>query len=302
LDAIKEALMQGAIYCGVPAANTAFKLTAAACQAEGINLEPAPLTARHRTAIHHTFSLPQLRVALQGADEGVPVVMSHALGMDLHMWDGLAAELAPWHPVLRFDHRGQGGSAAADQAYTVDDLVADAARVVQEWGRGPVLFIGLALRHPQLLRGLVVANSAAAFADTARQGLDARAGAVRSGGMAAVADATLERFISLDTRRARPELAEAVRGQLLRADAAGYALAAEAIRDADWLTQLHTVQCPTLVLSGEHDLGTTPAMGQQIADLVPGARHVVLPAAHLSVLECQGEFAEAVLGLLGSLG
>ena len=44
LAAIKETLMQGAIYCGVPAANTAFKLTAAICQAEGMALDPAPLT------------------------------------------------------------------------------------------------------------------------------------------------------------------------------------------------------------------------------------------------------------------
>ena len=66
LAAIKEALMQGAIYCGVPAANTAFKITVGICQAEGIALDPAPLLPGHRVETHHTFSLPQLRVALQG--------------------------------------------------------------------------------------------------------------------------------------------------------------------------------------------------------------------------------------------
>ncbi|OYU82431.1 MAG: hydrolase, partial [Burkholderiales bacterium PBB5] len=71
LAAIKEALMQGAIYCGVPAANTAFKITVGICQAEGITLDPAPLLPGHRVETHHTFSLPQLRVALQGAEAGV---------------------------------------------------------------------------------------------------------------------------------------------------------------------------------------------------------------------------------------
>ena len=82
LEAIQETLLQGAIYCGVPAANTAFKLAAAACQAEGITLAPAPLLPGHRVETHHTFSLPQLRVALQGALDaqvsGVPVVLSHS--------------------------------------------------------------------------------------------------------------------------------------------------------------------------------------------------------------------------------
>lgn len=311
VEAIQETLLQGAIYCGVPAANTAFKLTAAACAAEGIELPASPLLGHHRVEVHHTFSLPQLRIALQGQAEGTPIVLSHALGMSLEMWDALAGELAPWYPVLRYDHRGQGGSAPLSSAYGLDDLVADAARVVREWGRGPVVFIGLsmgglvgqglAIRHPELVQGLVLASTAAAFGPEANDGLQARAEAVRSGGMAEVVDATVDRFISADARLDRPELASAVRAQLLRADAEGYAAAALAIRGADWRAELGQVRCPTLVISGEHDPGTTPAMGQTLADAIAGARHLVLPAAHLSVLECPAAFAEAVQGLLSQL-
>ena len=53
-----------------------------------------PLVPPARVSLHHTFSRPQLRVAVQGAAEGVPVVLSHALGLDLSMWDRLAAQLA----------------------------------------------------------------------------------------------------------------------------------------------------------------------------------------------------------------
>ena len=313
LAMIKEALMQGAIYCGVPAANTAFKLTAGICRDEGIALDPAPLLPGLRVEEHHTFSLPQLRVALQGAEAGVPVVMAHALGLDLTMWDALAAELAPQHPVLRYDHRGQGGSAAVRAPFGLDDLVDDAARVIREWGRGPVVFIGLsmggfvgqglALRHPALLRGLVLANTAATQAPAARAGLAERAQTVRAGGMAPLLDATLARFISAEGQAQRPELVAALRATLGRADPEGYALTCEALATLDWLPALGGVRCPTLVISGERDPGTTPAMGQQIADAVPGARHVVIPAAaHVSVLEQPRAFADAVQGLLAELG
>jgi 3-oxoadipate enol-lactonase len=111
LGKIKETLMQGAIYCGVPAANTAFKLTMDILREEGLLPAPQPLSAAVRVATHHTFSQPQLRAAVQGVAGATPVVLSHALGLDLHMWDGLAAELASTREVLRYYHRGHGGSA-----------------------------------------------------------------------------------------------------------------------------------------------------------------------------------------------
>lgn len=311
LAAIKEALMQGAIYCGVPAANTAFKITVGICQAEGITLDPAPLLPGHRVETHHTFSLPQLRVALQGADAGVPIVMGHALGLRLEMWDALAAELAPHHPVLRYDHRGQGGSAAVRTAYGINDLVDDAARLVREWGRGPVVYIGLsmgglvgqglALRHPELVRGLLLANTAACFPEANRQGLAQRAEAVRAGGLPAIADAVLDRFLMPSTRTGQPELAAAVRAQLLQADAAGYAQACLAIRGADWQAQLAQIRCPVQVVAGSADLGTPVALSQAVADGIAGAQLSVLPAAHLSVLEQPAGFAAALAQLLARL-
>ena len=312
LAVIKEALMQGAIYCGVPAANTAFKITVGICQAEGITLDPAPLLPGHRVETHHTFSLPQLRVALQGQAEGVPVVLSHALGMRLEMWDGLATALAPQHPVLRYDHRGQGGSAAIRTAYSLDDLVDDAARLITEWGRGPVVFIGLSMgglvgqglgiRYPQLVRGLVLANTAATYPEAGRASLAQRAAAVRAGGMAAVADGVLERFLSDATRASQPALAADVRSALLRADAEGYALAALAIQGADWLPALGGIRCPVQVVAGAQDAGSTVAMAQAIADGIPGAQLSVLDAAHLSVLEQPAGFWQAVQQLLARVG
>ena len=316
LAVIKEALMQGAIYCGVPAANTAFKITVGICQAEGIALDPAPLLPGHRVETHHSFSLPQLRVALQGpvdaANPGVPVVLSHALGMRLEMWDGLAAALAPEHPVLRYDHRGQGGSAAVRAPYALDDLVDDAARLITEWGRGPVVFVGLSMgglvgqglgiRYPHLVRGLLLANTAATYPDAGRAGLAQRAAAVRAGGMVAVAAAVLERFLSEATRASQPALAADVLASLLRADAEGYALAALAIQGADWQPALASIRCPVQVVAGSQDAGSTVAMAQAIVDGIPGAQLSVLDAAHLSVLEQPAGFWQALQQLLARVG
>lgn len=300
LAKIRETLMQGAIYCGVPAANTAFKLTMDILRKLGRLPEPEPLTAQSRVATHHTFSAPQLRVTLQGA--GQPVVLSHALGLDSAMWDDYAAHLAAdgWQ-VLRYDHRGHGGSASPAGPYAMDELVDDAARVIREWGRGPVTWIGLsmgamvgqglAIRHPELVSKLVLANTTSRYPEAAAANWSQRIATVRAQGMAAVAEMVVERYLHADFRAARPDAADAIRQRLLRDDAAGYAASCHAVANVDWLDRLAQVRCPTLVIAGARDAGAPPAMGQAIAERIPGAvLHVIEDASHLSVLETPEEF------------
>ena len=222
LEKIKETLMQGAIYCGVPAANTAFRITTDLLRAAG-RIPPAQsLAAPVRVAQHHTFSTPQIHVTVQG--DGPPLVLSHALGLDLHMWDALAARLAATHTVLRYEHRGHGGSAVPPGPYTMDQLVDDAARVIREWGCGPVAWIGLsmggmvgqglAVRFPELLRGAVFANTAARYPAAAAAGWAARIAAIEQGGMPAAVDVIVERYLGADHRAAHPDEAAALRARL----------------------------------------------------------------------------------------
>ena len=306
LEKIQETLMQGAIYCGVPAANTAFKITGEILKAEGLAPPQQPLTRAVRPRPQHTFSQPQLAVMLQGEGAGVPIVFSHALGLDLHMWDGVAAELAgAGHPTLRYDHRGHGESAVPAGPYALDQLVDDAARLIREWGRGPVLFVGLsmggmvgqglALRHPELLCGLVLAHTTSQYPDAARVAWAQRIAAVEAGGMAAVAQMVTERYLHADFRATEPEAAQAMHAQLLGQDAAGYAAACHAVRAVDYLERLGAVTCPTLVIAGALDQGATPAMAEAIAARIPGARlELLAEASHLSPLEQP----EALLDLL----
>ena len=313
LTAIRETLMQGAIYCGVPAANTAFKLTLDILRDEGLVPEPAPLTDDARAAVHHTFSQPQLRVALQGTEAGTPLVLSHALGLSHRMWDGLAGWLGERHPVLRYDHRGHGGSARPPGPYSLDDLVDDAARLIGEWGRGPVVFIGLsmggmvgqglAIRHPALVKGLVLANTTSQYPEAARPVWAQRIAAVETGGMAAVADAVVERYLHADFRAAHPDHAAALRAELMRCDPAGYVACCHAVAGVDWFDRLPSVHVPTLVLAGARDVGATPAMAEAIAGRIPGAELEVFgDASHLSVAEVPDAFRERLARFLGTIG
>ena len=250
-----------------------------------------------------TVSEPVLNHTLQG--RGAPVVFSHALGVDLHMWDGMAGGFARDHEVLCFDHRGHGGSAVPAGPYAIDDLVDDAARLIGEWGRAPVVFVGLsmggmvaqglAIRHPKLLRGVVIANSTAGYPEAAPAVWAQRIATVEQGGLAAVVEGTMERWFTPAFRAARPDVVERFRQSVLRTDAAGYVATCHAIAQVDWLDRLGRVRCPALVIAGAQDAGVPPAMSQAIAARIPGATLALLDdAAHMSAIEQPERFGAAV--------
>jgi 3-oxoadipate enol-lactonase len=196
--------------------------------------------------------------------------------------------------------------------YTIEALVDDAARLIREWARGPVAWIGLsmggmvgqglAILHPELLRGAVLANTTARYPEAAAATWAARIAAVEQGGMAAVADAVVERYLGPAFRAAHPEQAAALKAKLLRSDPAGYVACCHAIAKVDWLDRLAGVRTPTLVIAGGQDAGATPEMARAIADRVPGAELALFEnASHLSVAEEPERFHDAVAAFLSRL-
>jgi len=307
--ALQDMLQMVALYAGVPAANTGFRITAAALKAAGRPSPPAPLTPTVRERSFHTFSQPQTHVVLQGPESGPPVVLCHALGLDLSMWSQVAGRLAALgHPVLRYDLQGHGGSELAGSP-SIDDLVEDAARVVQEWNRGPVVFVGLslggmvaqglAIQHPRLVRALVLSNTVASYPQQAREGFLARAGQVRAGGMAAIIDAAMQRYLSAQFQSLAPAATLQLRELLLRCPPAGYAACCEALASVDWTEGLPSIRVPTWVVSGASDLAAPTALQQALAQGIgPLARHTVLASAHLPTLEAPEAFSAGLEAFL----
>jgi 3-oxoadipate enol-lactonase len=268
----------------------------------------APRTILPNVATHRTFSAPQLHMAMQG--QGAPVVLSHALGLDLTMWNAFASRLSKGalgerYHVLRYDHRGHGQSETPPGPYTMDDLVDDAARALREWGRWPVVWIGLsmgamvglglAIRHPELVSSLVLANTTARYPEAAASGWAQRIATVQANGMAAVADLVVQRYLHAEFRDLNPAVAQGIHKVILGDSTQGYAASCHAVANVDWQDRLQQVQCPTLVISGGLDAGAPPAMGQAIADRIKGARMQVIElASHLSVIERPADFEHVV--------
>ena len=325
-DELKEVLIQSAIYAGVPAANTAFSHALAILREVGpqIGYELAPLapadtshpgvgraglsTARIDVAALH-FTLREPR---SGKAPRHTVVLSHALGCDLSMWDELANQLAQDCRVIAYDHRGHGGSQAPQGMYDMAGLADDAAAMLRELDTGPVVWVGLsmggmvgqelALRHPVLVRALVLANTTSGYPEAAREAWRQRIATVRAQGIEAIADAVMGRYFHDAFRASHAATVARFRRRVVSTDAAGYIGCCNAVGGVDTTARLGAIAAPTLVIAGELDQGTPLAMAQVLADGIDGARLEVLKeASHLSYIEQPVVFSHVVRSFIGGL-
>lgn len=244
-----------------------------------------------------------------GDPTGAPVVFANSLGTDLRLWDAVVERLPPGLRIVRYDKRGHGLSACPPAPYQMGALVTDAERLLEHLGIRDAVFVGLSIggmiaqglaaKRLDLVRGMVLSNTAAKIGT--REMWDDRIAAVRDGGIAALSDAILERWFSKPFRLL-PDLA-LWRNMLERQPAEGYMGCSAAIAGTDFMTPTSGLTLPTLAIAGSEDGSTPPDLVRETADLVKGSRfHLIRGAGHLPCVEKPDEYAEVLTGFLGEIG
>ncbi|HEX5515085.1 MAG TPA: alpha/beta hydrolase, partial [Gammaproteobacteria bacterium] len=91
---------------------------------------------------------------------------------------------------------------------------------------------------------------------------------------------------------------EPFRSMLVATDPQGLAGSYAAVRDTDMRRTIALIPRPTLVIAGRYDTVTALSHSQVMADTIPNARLLILPAVHLPNIEYPAEYLEAVLAFL----
>jgi 3-oxoadipate enol-lactonase len=241
-------------------------------------------------------------------DEALPaLVLVNSLGTDLRMWEPQVATLSRHFRIVRFDMRGHGQSEVSDGAYPLDRLgrdllgLLDHLQIVQAHicgiSLGGLVAQWVAIHHPERVRRAIFANTAARIGSV--ESWTARIDAVRSGGMAAIRETVVARFLSPAFRTTHPEVGQALGNTLEAINPIGYIAACGALRDADLRPMVSTIRVPVQILAGELDGSTPPAQAAELHAAISASQLVVFPAtAHLSNLEQAEAFNACVIEFL----
>jgi 3-oxoadipate enol-lactonase len=252
-----------------------------------------------------TRSFGALHVQVSDADgpgaEGAPsVLFINSLGTDLRLWDQVLPLLPHGLRFIRYDKRGHGLSGTGG-GMDLDDHVTDAIDVINAIARKPVICVGLSIgglialclaaRRPDLVRALVLSNTAARLGTP--ESWQARMDAIAQHGLEGIADDVMTRWFSPAFRN-RPEVA-LWRAMLTRTPETGYTAACAALATADQTTAARELRLPALVIAGDLDGATPPPIVQATAGLIPGSQfHVIPGAGHLPCVEAPAEWAALV--------
>lgn len=250
-----------------------------------------------------------LHYADHGPRHGPAVVFANSLGTDFRLWDALLPHLPEGLRLVRYDKRGHGLSGETPGPYSIDQLADDAAGLIRHLDLSDAVFVGLsiggligqslAMRHGDLLRALVISNSAAKIGDSAMW--QDRIAAIRQSGLPGIGPATMERWFSPGFRASGA--AAPWQRMLERQPVGGYIACCEAIAAADLRDRAARLDLPVHLIAGELDGSTPPDVVKSTADLIAGAQLDVIPGAgHLPCVEAPAAYAGILTRFLKEVG
>ena len=258
-----------------------------------------PLANINGTIINYQFD---------GPESGEVIMLSNSLASELTMWKFQAPLLSEaGYRVLRYDCRGHGQSATPPGPYSIGMLTLDALKLMDFLGLEKVHFCGISMGgmigqmlgacYGDRLYSLILCDTASYMPFP--EMWDERIEIVRKSGMAALVDATIDRWFTKAGQERLQKEVEEVRRMILNTSREGYCGCCAAIRDLDLREAVCGISTRTLIIVGEQDQGTPVSAAEFIKERIASSMLRIIPdAAHFVNMEQAGIFNVAILDFL----
>lgn len=248
--------------------------------------------------------LPIRGIQLHYEDQGTgsPIVFVHGHPFDHTMWRYQVPRFSADHRLIMPDLRGYGRTEAATDRTLMDEMALDILHLLETLHIEKAIFCGLSMGgqivlefyrlFPDKVTALVIVDSDARgeTADSRRQRFE-KIDSILRDGMKKHTEDTIHQYIapaSLQNTPVYTHLYNMMSNTSARGAAAAHRGRAERRDHSDFLPQ---IKVPTLIIVGEEDFFTPPAIAQLMSDAIPGASLARIPGAgHLPNMETPEAF------------
>jgi pimeloyl-ACP methyl ester carboxylesterase len=245
---------------------------------------------------------------------GPAVVFVHGFLFDHTMFAAQFEDLPERYRCIARDMRGHGRSECPDGPWSMQDLVVDLIRFIEDVDAAPCHLVGfsiggmaavrLALQREDLVRSLVMIDSTAGAEDpgVAEAYAAYQARVDREDGITEdFARETMGFFFSQSFMEANPELIDIQVDRETKAPTTGVVEGLRVLIDRDSVVdRLGDIRVPALAVHGEADLTIPMTSAEAFVAGVAGAELIRVPnAGHTTPLEAPDVVNEALNGFLG---
>lgn len=252
----------------------------------------------------------QLYYRQAGPQSGPPIIFIHGLGGSSEFFGPLITSLGldQTHSLHLLDLEGHGlsptvaTSVVSIASYAQDVFaLAEYARIsgatVIAHSMGSLVALDFAAKHPEVASKLVLLGPPPSpIPEAGRSGSNVRAATVRASGMAAVVDSIITAATSSKSKTANPLAIAATRLSLLCQDPEGYAKGCTALAGVVEPLPVSQIRASVLIVTGEEDKVSPPAVCEKYAAEISGAKVQVLSqVGHWHIFE-------DVKGVAGAVG
>ena len=219
---------------------------------------------------------------------GPAVLLIHGVGLSHRNWSTVVPLICDGRRVIALDMLGHGSSPLPGEGVTLDDYASQAWHLLDHlrirscavagFSMGALVAQQMALDHPSRVRELALISGVHARNPEERAAIRKRAREFAEKGLEPFIPGALERWLTPAFRQAHPEVEADIATALCANHLTGYLRSYEIFATADetLAPRAGAIRCPTLILTGEHDSGSTAGMAHALGARIAGSRVVIL--------------------------
>ena len=230
----------------------------------------------------------------QISGRGYPLFLIHGIGASKDAWQYMIEELSNFFLVITYDLRGHGKSLINNKDFVLEDLIKDLENLRIHLDIDEAFFVGHSLggmiaplysiKYPKRVLKIGMLSTVAGRSAEDTEKVTNVIKIMKSLGIKKTLKTLTKRWFSDEFIDCNIHLVNQRLEQVLKTDPKIFLNVFKIYAKTEIFNLLKKINKPTLLLTGENDLGCSPKHNKFMADQIPGSKLVIIPKLKHSIL------------------